>query len=152
MKIFGLITHDDCKVYLNTSVEDVPLAVNKFATMCHEHQRLAECLQISAERGEDTAVMALLESACRQGRLPRRPGRHSLLFGISDGLLRRLQSVLNATARLVTGARRCDHITLVLRHLHWLPVRQRVVIQIADTSVARRSGSRVSRRRLSPSV
>ena len=29
---------------------------------------MAECLQISAERGEDTAVMARLESARGQGR------------------------------------------------------------------------------------
>ena len=56
---------------------------------------------------------------------------NSLLFGISDGLLRRLQAVQNAAARLVTGARRCDHITPVLRQLHWLPVRQRVVFKIA---------------------
>ena len=56
---------------------------------------------------------------------------NSLLFGISDGLLRRLQSVQNAAARLVTGARRCNHITPVLRQLHWLPVRQRVVFKIA---------------------
>ena len=48
---------------------------------------------------------------------------NSLLFGISDGLLRRLQSVQNAAARLVTGAHQCDHITPVLRQLHWLPVR-----------------------------
>jgi len=46
-------------------------------------------------------------------------------------LLRRLQSVQNAAARLVTGARRCDHITPVLRQLHWLPVRQRVLFKIA---------------------
>ena len=56
---------------------------------------------------------------------------NSLLFGISDGLLRCLQSVQNAAARLVTGALRCDHITPVLRQLHWLPVRQRVVFKIA---------------------
>ena len=43
---------------------------------------------------------------------------NSLLFGISDGLLRRLQSVPNAAARLVTGARRCDHITPVLSLIH----------------------------------
>ena len=36
---------------------------------------------------------------------------NSLLFGISDGLLRLLQSVQKAAARLVTGAGRCDHIT-----------------------------------------
>ena len=56
---------------------------------------------------------------------------NSLLFGISDGLLRRLQSVQNAAAHLVTGARRCDHITPVLRLLHLLSVRQRVVFKIA---------------------
>ena len=32
---------------------------------------------------------------------------------------------------LVTGARECDHITPVLRQLHWLPVRQRIVFKIA---------------------
>ena len=56
---------------------------------------------------------------------------NSLLFGTSDGLLRRLQSVQNAASRLVTGTRRCDHITSVLRQLHWLPVCQRVVFKIA---------------------
>jgi len=29
-----------------------------------------------------------------------------------------------------TGARRCDHITPVLWQLHWLPVRQRVLLKI----------------------
>jgi len=56
---------------------------------------------------------------------------NSLLYGISDGLLQRLQSVQNAAARLVTGACRGVHITPVLRQLHWLPVRQRVAFKIA---------------------
>jgi len=32
---------------------------------------------------------------------------------------------------LVTGTRRCDHITPVLRQLHWLQVRQRVDFKVA---------------------
>ena len=56
---------------------------------------------------------------------------NSLLHGITDGLLQRLQSVQNAAARLVTGARRRDHITPVLHELHWLPVRQRIKCKIA---------------------
>ena len=56
---------------------------------------------------------------------------NSLLYGISDTLLQRLQSVQNAAARLVTGTRRPDHITPVLRQLHWLPVRQRIRFKIA---------------------
>jgi len=56
---------------------------------------------------------------------------NSLLYGISDGLLQRIQSVQNAAARLVTGTRRSDHITPVLRQLHWLSVRQRVAFKVA---------------------
>jgi len=56
---------------------------------------------------------------------------NSLFSGITDSLLGRLQSVQNAAARLVTGTRRCDHITPVLRQLHWLPVRQRVDFKLA---------------------
>ena len=56
---------------------------------------------------------------------------NSLLYGISDGLIQRLQSVQNAGARLVTGARGTDHITPVLRQLHWLPVCQQVAFKIA---------------------
>ena len=32
-------------------------------------------------------------------------------------------------ARMVTGACRCDRITPILAHLHWLPVSQRVVFK-----------------------
>jgi len=56
---------------------------------------------------------------------------NSMLYGVSDGLLRKVQSIQNAAARLVTGARRRDHITPVLRQLHWLPVRQRVEYKVA---------------------
>ena len=47
---------------------------------------------------------------------------NSVLAGVSDTQLRRLQSVLNAAARLVLLARRSEHITPLLRELHWLRV------------------------------
>ena len=56
---------------------------------------------------------------------------NSLLYGVSEDLLRRLQSVLNAAARFITGARKYDHISPVLRDLHWLPLRQRIIFKIA---------------------
>jgi len=55
---------------------------------------------------------------------------NSLFFGISERLMNRLQSVQNAAACLVTGTRRSDHISPVLRQLHWLPVRQRVDFKV----------------------
>ena len=56
---------------------------------------------------------------------------NSLFYGISDRLIRRLQAVQNAVARLVTGTRRRDHISSVLRQLHWLPVNQRLKFKLS---------------------
>ena len=56
---------------------------------------------------------------------------NSLLFGVTDSLVQRLQAVQNAAARLVSGTRRSEHITPVLRQLHWLPVRQRIEFKMA---------------------
>jgi len=56
---------------------------------------------------------------------------NSLLYGINDRFLHRVQSVHNTAACLVTGARRCDHITPVLQQLHWLPVCQQIIFKIA---------------------
>ena len=55
---------------------------------------------------------------------------NALFYGITDNLFRRLQSIQNAAARLLTGTRRRDHISPVLSRLHWLPVKQRVVFKL----------------------
>ena len=57
---------------------------------------------------------------------------NSILFGASAHVLRKMQAVLNATARLVCGLGPFDHITPAMRDdLHWLPVRQRIEYKIA---------------------
>jgi len=56
---------------------------------------------------------------------------NAILHGLPDRLMRRLQSVQNAALRLITGSLRRDHITAILRQLHWLPVRRRVDFKIA---------------------
>jgi len=56
---------------------------------------------------------------------------NSVLVGIPACLLRRLQSVLNAGARLIFQLRRSDHITDVLDSLHWLRVPERIQYKIA---------------------
>ena len=55
--------------------------------------------------------------------------RNSLLLGLPDKLISRLQKVQNAAARLVTCTRKRDHITGVLRELHWLPIRKRIIFK-----------------------
>ena len=57
---------------------------------------------------------------------------NSLLFGVTDSLVQRLNpAVQNAAACLVSGTRRSEHITPLLRQLHWLPVRQRIEFKMA---------------------
>jgi len=56
---------------------------------------------------------------------------NTLLAGVADVPLKRLQSVQNAAARLVSGSHRCDPITPVLARLHWLPVRQQIAFKTA---------------------
>ena len=62
-------------------------------------------------------------------RLECRP--NALLYGNSGGLIQRLQSVQNASGRLVTRARRRYRITPVLRQLHWLSVKQGIDFKLA---------------------
>jgi len=68
---------------------------------------------------------------------------NALCYGITDELTNCLQSVQNAAARLVAGIRRC-----VLRQLHWLPVRQRVVFKIATVVYRSLSGNGVATSRV----
>jgi len=49
-----------------------------------------------------------------------------LLTGLSKRAVRQLQYIQNATARVLTRNRKYDHISPVLRSLHWLPVAQRI--------------------------
>ena len=54
----------------------------------------------------------------------------SVLAGVSSHLLDRLQSILNAAARLVFSARRSERINPLLRDLHWLRVPERIQFRL----------------------
>ena len=53
------------------------------------------------------------------------------VWGRGGALMESLHTVQNATTRLVTGTRRRDHISPVLRQLHWLPVYQPIKFKMA---------------------
>ncbi len=55
---------------------------------------------------------------------------NSLYYGVQDKSLGRLQVIQNAAARLLTGTRKYEHITPILRALHWLPVSYRIIFKI----------------------
>ena len=51
---------------------------------------------------------------------------NALLYNVPLRSLNRLQRIQNTAARIVSGAGRRDHITPVLKDLHWLPINQRI--------------------------
>ena len=54
---------------------------------------------------------------------------NSLLYGVPKHLLRKLQSVQNAAARLVTSSK-YDHVTPLLMQLHWIPIDERINLKL----------------------
>ena len=58
-------------------------------------------------------------------------GQNAILYGLPDYLLDKLQRVQNASARLLCGIGKYDHIFASLKSLHWLPVKQRIEFKIS---------------------
>jgi len=55
---------------------------------------------------------------------------NTILYGLPKSQLDKLQRVQNTAARLVTRSKKHEHITPVLRNLHWLPVHKRISFNI----------------------
>ena len=55
---------------------------------------------------------------------------NATLYGLPDSQLNRYQAVQNAAARLIFGARGRDHVTPLLKQLHWLRVPERISFKI----------------------
>jgi hypothetical protein len=53
------------------------------------------------------------------------------LAGLPNQLLHQLQSLLNVAVRLACSGRKYDHITPLLRDMHWLPFPERITFRLA---------------------
>jgi len=51
---------------------------------------------------------------------------NAVFAGLPACDIRLLQSVLNLSVRLFTGARKYDHVTSLLHDCHWLPIAERI--------------------------
>ena len=55
---------------------------------------------------------------------------NSLLYGLPNYQVKKLQHVQNTTARLISLSRKHEYITPILLNLHWLPKHYRIVFKI----------------------
>ena len=57
---------------------------------------------------------------------------NSLLSGIPQQLIDKLQKVQNRSARLIFKTSKCTHVSPLLAELHWLPIAQRIVYKMSS--------------------
>ena len=97
--------------------------VNAITKSCYYHLRnigsIRECLTDDACK---TLINALVTSRLDYG--------NALLYGINDSLCKKLQKIQNSAARLISRSKKRDHITPVLKNLHWLPIESRPKFKI----------------------
>ena len=55
---------------------------------------------------------------------------NSILLGLPSYEFEKLQRLQNTAARLTVRAKKSAHITPVLKSLHWLPVKERIIFKI----------------------
>jgi len=67
-----------------------------------------------------------------------------VLYGLPTSLIRRLQSVQNATVRLIFSWRRSEHISPALISLHWLHIPERISFKLAVLTYRAIHGTRPS--------
>ena len=117
-------------VVFQPTVNDLGVTIDGPLTMREHVQRICrasyyQLRQLRVVRNSlSTDVCVMLVHAFVSSRLDY---CNSLLAGVSDELVNRLQSVLRSAARLVLRKRKFDPISIDLRErLHWLPIRQRI--------------------------
>jgi len=125
-------THDH--VLPTTSVRDLEIYVDCDVSMrTHVSRTVSSCFAVLRQlRSIRWSVSpAVLQSLVVSLVLSRLDYGNATLAGLPGNQLDRLQSVINAAARLVCSARKYEHITPLLRDLHWLPVRERIGFKLA---------------------
>jgi len=98
--------------------------VSKTVASCFAALRRIRCIQRSDTR---PVLLSLVTSLV----LSRLDYGSATLAGIPKYQLDRLQSILNAAARLICGARKYDHVSPLLQELHWLSVPGRIKYRLA---------------------
>ena len=125
---------DGCSVSPVKSVRDLGIHIDSDLTMqTHVKRTVSRCFASLRQLRQirhlvPTATLQMLVVALVHSRLDY---GNSVLVGLPAYLLRQLQSVLNAAARLVYHLRARDHITDALLSLHWLRAPERILYKMA---------------------
>ena len=99
---------------------------NQITNVCHALHFHLRNIGAIRKLLSDTAVAQLVHALVSS----RLDFCNSLLYGIPDTKLKRLQRMQNIAARIVSRTPKFENITPVLKELHWLPVRYRILFKL----------------------
>jgi len=111
----------DLGIYIDSDVS-MRSHVAKTVSACYSVLRQLWTIRRSVTR-------SVLQSQVSSLVLSRLDYGNSTLDGVSSYLLSRLQSVMNAAARLIFSSSRFQHITPLLCQLHWLKASERLALK-----------------------
>ena len=117
------------EIHVSSTVRDLGFFIDRNLTMvphiskvvkaCFFHLRaLGQLRPQLNKRTAKTVAVSLIQS--------RLDYCNSCLWGLPQNQIQRLQKVQNTAARIVSLAKKSDHITPILKDLHWLPVDKRI--------------------------
>ena len=128
------ITFSDCKISLSKSVRNLGIYLDEPLSMETHVSHLCKTLYLQLRRISKIRSFLSVDAANKLAVafiLSRLDYCNSLLAGISDDKLTKLQRIQNNAARLVLReSRRCSASGL-LKTLHWLPVKARIEYKIS---------------------
>ena len=127
------VTIGNCQTNFCASARDLGIILDselsmkgQISAMCQSsfyHLRnISRIRKYLTRSATETLVHALISSRLDYG--------NSLLYGIPKFLVKRLQAVQNAAARVIARCSRYDRVTPLLAELHWLPVSSRIIFKV----------------------
>ena len=97
--------------------------VKKVCQTCYYHIRnIGKIRKFLNQKAAESLVHALITSRLDWG--------NALLVGAPSHQMDHLQLVQNVAARVITRTGKYEHITPVLKKLHWLPIRERIQFKL----------------------
>ena len=125
--------NDDCSVTTNTKVRNLGVMFDQNLSMLNHVKVLTKSLNFQIKKIghirnfiNESVTKKLVTSLI----LSRLDYCNSLLANTSKELIHPLQKCQNNAARLIMRVKKRDHITPLLKQLHWLPVRYRINYKI----------------------
>ena len=118
-------TIGNCTILFQSSVRYLGVEIDRTLSMQKHIGKICQAAFLELRRIStlrpylSESATARLVNACITSRIDY---CNSLLAGLPDVQISRLQSVQNSAARLILRKKKRDHVTPLLKQLHWLPV------------------------------